>query len=934
MDDSIPTCRTFFQPADQQVSPAAANTSYEGLAYFGELPLAWATCVANETAYNMLIEKGADPNARDTYGNMVLHMVVICDKLSMYGYAMRHPRRPAKPTLINLAGLTPLALACEMARAQIFLEMMELSALEFWRYSNITCSAYPLSALDTIRPDGETNWSSALMIILNGTKEEHVDMLDGGIIQRLLEEKWKTFAQNQFMKRLVIHFIHLLFLSVAVYLRPTKTQPTMKQFDQMDTYDYVRLSSELGVILSSVAYLILQLGLEIVNQGIVSFLKGMAQSPPKVVFFFSNILILAAVPCRLLGLRVLEDGIMVVAVPMAWFYLMFFAGAVKLTGPFVTMIYKMITGDMLTFAIIFVVILFGFSQAFFFLHKPHPQKDLLFFSNYPTTWMALLMMTLGDYNYSAFNETIEPPLTKIIFAIFMVLVPILLLNMLIASMGNTYSIVSERSEKEWVKQWAKLVIALERSLKAEAAKDHLLTYSIKLPSFPGGEEDGTPPQVVCGVMVIKSKSKTRANQRKGALSNWKRVGKITINELRRYGITGEEMRKKMWDVKSSSATPLLSPYPVTKQNSIPKADAIGDALVQLAWQRCTSPVDSLNLSIGPTEQGAKSLEVSVRYSLERTITAYEEQEDTQNDSRLNRTDSKREHEPLDFKVIQNMPKIEKLPTWNGNQELLPRIPKFPTVGPISDEKTNSPLILVHQARQPHTSEETDWDENRLGIKYGGLGISYMPKSTARKRSKSGIKRQNTAIPPPADSEPDDLTTSETNSVFSFKLFDEPHIDSSLDYAVTDILLSALREDQERMLPENKQDEGGTHEISSVSCSSSATGAINENGSISSVSTVRDAEFIEANPVVRPKSSFPFRNGKVTPYNVDTTRRISSSRNHREERTQTIDKAENFLEGFWTKPETDKKCKVARGRFRQNGVNTIARILDWSVDEEI
>ena len=33
------------------------------------------------------------------------------------------------------------------------------------------------------------------MIILNGTKEEHLDMLEGGIIQRLLEEKWKTFAR-------------------------------------------------------------------------------------------------------------------------------------------------------------------------------------------------------------------------------------------------------------------------------------------------------------------------------------------------------------------------------------------------------------------------------------------------------------------------------------------------------------------------------------------------------------------------------------------------------------------------------------------------------------------------------------------------------------------------------------------------------------------
>lgn len=42
------------------------------------------------------------------------------------------------------------------------------------------------------------DWNSALFIILNGTKEEHLDMLDGGIIQRLLEEKWKTFARVNF----------------------------------------------------------------------------------------------------------------------------------------------------------------------------------------------------------------------------------------------------------------------------------------------------------------------------------------------------------------------------------------------------------------------------------------------------------------------------------------------------------------------------------------------------------------------------------------------------------------------------------------------------------------------------------------------------------------------------------------------------------------
>lgn len=50
-------------------------------------------------------------------------------------------------------------------------------------------------------------------------------MLDGGIIERLLEEKWKTFAQQQFLKRLVILFIHLFFMSISVYTRPTRVKP-------------------------------------------------------------------------------------------------------------------------------------------------------------------------------------------------------------------------------------------------------------------------------------------------------------------------------------------------------------------------------------------------------------------------------------------------------------------------------------------------------------------------------------------------------------------------------------------------------------------------------------------------------------------------------------------------------------------------------------
>ncbi|XP_017013046.2 uncharacterized protein iav [Drosophila takahashii] len=571
---------SFFLPRDQQRANPAKSTDYEGLAYMGEYPLAWAACCANESVYNLLVDCGSDPDAQDSFGNMILHMVVVCDKLDMFGYALRHPKTPAKNGIVNQTGLTPLTLACKLGREELFREMLELSAREFWRYSNITCSGYPLNALDTLLPDGRTNWNSALFIILNGTKPEHLDMLDGGIIQRLLEEKWKTFAQNQFLKRLLILSTHLLCLSVSVYLRPAHngegeaedsegSDGSAAALQDVEADDgngngnggegnnaqtVARYCAEFATLAGVLSYVIFQQGDEIKNQGLSAFLKQLSHAPAKAIFLFSNLLILACIPFRLIGDTDTEEAILIFAVPGSWFLLMFFAGAIRLTGPFVTMIYSMITGDMFTFGIIYCIVLCGFSQAFYFLYKGHPQVQSTMFNTYTSTWMALFQTTLGDYNYPDLNQTTYPNLSKTVFIIFMIFVPILLLNMLIAMMGNTYVTVIEQSEKEWMKQWAKIVVTLERAVPQADAKGYLEAYSIPLgPSDDSGFE-------VRGVMVIKSKSKTRAKQRKGAVSNWKRVGRVTLTALKKRGMTGEEMRRLMWGRASIS-----SPVKVAKQ---------------------------------------------------------------------------------------------------------------------------------------------------------------------------------------------------------------------------------------------------------------------------------------------------------------------------------------------------------------------------------
>ncbi|CAG0880517.1 unnamed protein product [Cyprideis torosa] len=559
---------SFFQPYDQQGQHPKSQTTYEGLAYFGEYPLVWAACCNNEAVYNYLLEHGGDPNIQDQYGNMVLHLLVVNDNLDMYGYSLRHPRKRAENGILNKAGLTPLTLACKLGRSEIFQEMMELSAVEFWRYSNITCSGYPLNAVDTILPSGKINHQSALMIILSGEKAEHLDMLEGGVVQRILEEKWKTFARLSFLKRLLICFLHLITLGVAVVLRGE----SLTDGESWSEVDIVRYCAELSTCLGCLFYCVISQGSELMLQGVVVFTKNLLRAPAKCIFFISNIMLLSIFPFRVLGHVIedcrmctyIEEQLLAVAVPGSWFFLMFFAGAVRLTGPFVTMIFSMITGDMFTFGIIYGIMLLFFSQAYFFLYRGHSDFQSTKFAGYHYTWMGLFHTTLGEYDMDM-EKTAYPIILTLVFCTFQVIVPILLLNMLIAMMGNTYALVIQQSEKEFVKQWANIVINLERAVSQEKAKEHLIQYSIKLGS---GKEDGTEQRAV---MVIRSKNKTRARQRKGALSNWKRLGRVLVDNLRHYQCNAWDLRTYIIDGENDGIIPGRGPIkPMKKGGGGPK----------------------------------------------------------------------------------------------------------------------------------------------------------------------------------------------------------------------------------------------------------------------------------------------------------------------------------------------------------------------------
>lgn len=543
----------FFLPDDQKTG-RKKETTYKGFAYYGEYPLAFATWFGWMDIYDYLVDNGADPKMQDSFGNTCFHMAVIADRAEMYKYLLRHHKKPANIDIRNQANLTPLTLASRLGRHKIFNEILELNSIEYWRYSNVTCSAYPLTDIDSISANGEPNWNSALMIVINGEEDDHLEMLQGGVMRQLLDDKWKTFAKRRFFMMLIVTSIYLALISVAIYLRPAE-----ELLSYTEPKDAIRFTCESIVCLFCVAYIILKV-VEIRSQGIVGFLKNCRHAPDHTVFFLSCVTILACIPFRFLQLQYVEDVLLILAIPGSWFYLLFFARSVELTGPFVTMIYKMCTGDLFRFGIIYLIFLIGFTQGFYFLFRDISQDS---FSSLPTTIMTLFQMTLGEFKYHDFDLTRYAILTKLVFVVFMILVPILLLNMLIAMMGNTYQSVIAKSEKEWRKQWAKIVVALEQGFSKTQLKEFHHEYSIQM-SWPS-PEDETIKEEIRGLVVIKTSPKTKARQRKIAVGNWKKLGKeiiVQLKEQQRIGNTGPLKLHKM------TSKPASHPESAKRSNSL------------------------------------------------------------------------------------------------------------------------------------------------------------------------------------------------------------------------------------------------------------------------------------------------------------------------------------------------------------------------------
>nr|NP_648696.2 nanchung, isoform A [Drosophila melanogaster]AAF49752.2 nanchung, isoform A [Drosophila melanogaster]AAP57097.1 TRP channel protein nanchung [Drosophila melanogaster] len=532
---------------DHEYVALCPMTNYDGYVYWGEYPLSFAACLSQEECFRLVLARGADPDFQDTNGNTVLHMLVIYEKIEMFdvGYEVG-----TNIHIKNIQNLTPLTLAAKLGRVEMFFHVMSIEREIYWQLGSITCAAYPLLMIDTINEEtGNINKDSVLNFVVFGDKLEHLELLDGVVID-LLKTKWDTFCKSRFYKQFYMFALYFLISLFSFILRPgpdakdededgansTTAKSDLYRQNGSDSYhlhskratmtteyktfwlnftEYydpsevevlpawwesyaqcplmnlesdlakLRIMAELLNFVGAILYLLVALR-EARFLGLKMFIENLMTAPSRVMFLFSCALMMTIPWLRVSCLTEIDDHVTVVIMLTTAPYFLFFCRGFKTVGPFVVMIYRMVMGDLLRFVSIYLVFVMGFSQAFYIIFltfdNPSSPEDQDAESNPMPSPMesivAMFLMSLtnfGDY-YGAMVSTQHEYEAKILFFLFMVIVSVLLVNMLIAMMGNTYQKIAE-IRNEWQRQWARIVLVVERSVPPAERLKNFMQYS-------------------------------------------------------------------------------------------------------------------------------------------------------------------------------------------------------------------------------------------------------------------------------------------------------------------------------------------------------------------------------------------------------------------------------------------------------------------------
>jgi hypothetical protein len=483
-------------------------------------------------------------NAQDSDGNTALHMAVNHDQIEVVDWLLDHGG--ASLRLLNADGLTPFTLAAKLGNVRMFYHLLESKHMceTAWVYGHVRMTQMSLEQVDSFKVEGNDlhkmpNWRSAIEIIV---EHEVVVFSKDELFNKLIQDKWNKFARKKYLKHVL--FPYLFFLAIftaAITLRCFETRrrwnlassgAVQVDFDASVPEWLEALnnwSGELKDKNESLAMFILHMLTGFVGVPWLLYrgfrqarLKRRDRDPEEdgnwnyVSFIFKNMtfilnllsscaLILTLIG-RFVGNEDLELDSWAVACVLVWVNFLTIIVPFKFFGAIVITMYRMLVADLFKFFVVYVISTLAFSISIWVLYQraPDPGK-LKGTDDFPGAINLLnyFWVSLGDKldQMDLFEASRDAPLMLAFHLMYIIVATLLLLNLLIAMMGQTFQDNAEDTHRTWVFPFASLVLDYERKLGPKEKRD--LTHRFRSGKYAGenkGKEKSILPGSVGGQM--------------------------------------------------------------------------------------------------------------------------------------------------------------------------------------------------------------------------------------------------------------------------------------------------------------------------------------------------------------------------------------------------------------------------------------------------
>lgn len=261
---------------------------------------------------------------------------------------------------------------------------------------------------------------------------------------------WRSFGRAIHLRAILWHLLSSLIYSISLFYfeawsyGSSFSTSSLRPLSYSESVRYVLIWILQMIQLLLTAYFIHREYLQFIKQGhgdVISHFSDIWNCNDMLLYLCVIIGIISRI---LYGEVSLSRSLMAVAGVSMYLKILYYMRAFGSTGPLVSMIFR-IAYDIRYVALVLAIVILGFAQSFWILSFQDPTLQ---FGVFKLALLNLFDFMLGNFN-SDFSGTAAPNLAVILYVFFMFIVTILILNLIIALMGESFAKVNANGIAQW-----------------------------------------------------------------------------------------------------------------------------------------------------------------------------------------------------------------------------------------------------------------------------------------------------------------------------------------------------------------------------------------------------------------------------------------------------------------------------------------------------